>query len=49
MQKTFALVIALAKLSNYCIDTESNSDCTYTASDEWQTEVKIAVPLVGAV
>ena len=48
VQKTVALVLALAKLHNYCIDADGNSDLAYTASDEWQTEVNGAVPLVTA-
>jgi hypothetical protein len=47
VQKTVALVLALAKLHNYCIDADGNSDLNYTANDEWQTEVNGAVPLVA--
>jgi DDE superfamily endonuclease len=47
VQKTFALVLALAKLHNYCIDTDGNSDLISTARDEWQNEVNGAVPLVA--
>jgi hypothetical protein len=43
-----ALVLVLAKLHNYCIDADDNSDPTSTASDEWQTEVRNSgVPLVA--
>jgi hypothetical protein len=45
--KTVALVLALAKLHNYCIDADDNSDLTFTATDEWQTEVNGGVPLVA--
>ena len=48
VQKTVALVLTLAKLHNYCIDADGNSDLTYTASDEWQTEVNGTVPLIAA-
>ena len=48
VHKTVALVLALAKLHNYCIDAEDgNSDLTHTASDEWLTEVNGGVPLVA--
>ena len=46
VQKTVALVDALAKLHNYCIDTDGNSDLTSTAQDERQNEVNGAIPLV---
>jgi hypothetical protein len=48
VQKTVALVLALARLHNYCIDAdESNCDVPYsTAVDEWRNEVNRAVPLV---
>jgi hypothetical protein len=45
--KTVALVLVLAKLHNYCIDTDGNSDLISTARDEWQNEVNGAVPLVA--
>jgi hypothetical protein len=48
VQKTVALVLALAKLHNYCIDAEDGtSDLTYIAQDEWRTEVNGGVPLVA--
>ncbi|KAI2501607.1 DDE superfamily endonuclease [Fragilaria crotonensis] len=48
IQKTVALVMALAKLHNYCIDADDGtSDLTSTANDEWHTEVNGAVPLVA--
>lgn len=47
-QKTVALVMALAKLHNYCIDADNRTyDLTSTANDEWHTEVNGAVPLVA--
>jgi hypothetical protein len=49
IQKTVALVMALAKLHNYCIDADKGTfDLTSTANDEWHTEVNGAVPLVAA-
>ena len=47
VQKTVALVLALAKLHNYCIDADGNSDLTSTAHDEWQNELNGAIPLVA--
>jgi hypothetical protein len=47
VQKTVALVLALAKLHNYCIDADGNSDLTSTARDEWQNELNGAIPLVA--
>jgi hypothetical protein len=45
VHKTIALVLALAKILNYCIDAEDgNSDLTQTTSDEWLTEVNGCVP-----
>lgn len=47
VQKTVALVLALAKLHNYCIDAQDDSrDVSHTASDEWVTEINGGVPLV---
>ena len=45
--KTIALVVALAKLHNFCI-VEANDTVVLpaTARDEWQNEVNGAVPLV---
>ena len=48
VQKTVAVVLALAKLHTYRIGADSNLDLTYTASDECQTEVNGAVLLVAA-
>jgi hypothetical protein len=48
LQKKVARVLALAKLHNFCIDADGNSDLTYTSSDEWQPEVNGVVPLVAA-
>lgn len=48
--KTVALVIALAKLHNFCIDADDgNSDLAQTADDEWNTEVNGGVPMVNVV
>jgi hypothetical protein len=46
VKKTVALVVALAKLHNYCIDNDDSSPASNTASDQWQHEVNGAVPLV---
>ena len=48
VHKTVALVLALARLRNYCIDeNEASCDAAYsTAADEWGNEVSGAVPLV---
>lgn len=44
--KTVALVVALAKLHNYCIDADERDIASNTARDEWISEVNGAVPLV---
>ena len=44
--KTVALVVALAKLHNYCIDADERDIASNTALDEWISEVNGAVPLV---
>jgi hypothetical protein len=44
--KTVALVVALAKLHNYCIDADEWDIASNTARDEWISEVNGAVPLV---
>ena len=46
IKKTIALVVALAKLHNFSIDSEDHRSEGYTACDEWQHEVNGAVPLV---
>lgn len=46
IRKTIALVIALAKLHNYCLDANDCVVLPATANDEWQNEVNGAVPLV---
>ena len=46
IEKTVALVIALAKLHNYCINANDNDISANTASDEWISEINGAVPLV---
>jgi hypothetical protein len=43
--KTVALVVALAKLHNYCIDADERDIASNTARDEWNSEVNGAVPL----
>ena len=45
VRKTVALVLALAKLHNYCIDAV-DTVVPLTAVDEWESEVNGAVPLV---
>jgi hypothetical protein len=47
VHRTVALVLALAKLHNYCIDANDNSDLPFSATNEWQTEVNGGVPLVA--
>jgi hypothetical protein len=47
IKKTVVLVLALAKLHNYCIDNCDGSSATNTANDEWQHEVNGALPLVA--
>jgi hypothetical protein len=46
VQKTVvALVLALAKLHNHCIDAQDDSrDVSHTTSDEWVTEINGGVP-----
>jgi hypothetical protein len=46
IEKSIALVIALAKLHNYCIDCDDTVTPS-TASDKWQSEVNGAFPLVA--
>ncbi len=47
VQKTVVLVVALAKLHNYCIDTQDScTDVGITAIDVWTSELDGAVPLV---
>jgi hypothetical protein len=46
VRKTVALVLALAKLHNYCIDAHDSSVPPSTANDAWENEVHGAVPLV---
>ena len=43
---TVALVVALAKLHNYCIDADERDIASNTALDEWISEVNGAVPIV---
>jgi hypothetical protein len=43
---TVALVVALAKLHNYCIDADERNIASNTALDEWISEVNGAVPIV---
>ena len=46
VQKTVALVLALAKLHNHCIDADDRAVLPSTATDTWESEVNGAVPLV---
>ena len=48
VHKTVAIVLAHAKLHNYCIDEkETTCDVAYaSAIDEWQNELTGAVPMV---
>jgi hypothetical protein len=46
VQKTVALVLALAKLHNYCIDAHDSSVPPSSANDAWENEVHGAIPLV---
>jgi hypothetical protein len=48
--KTVALVLALAKLHNYCIDEERDTtpDLSHTPNDEWNIELNGGIPLVTA-
>jgi hypothetical protein len=49
IKKTVALILALAKLHNYCIKVEDGqSDLTYTANSKWNSELNGSVPLVPA-
>jgi hypothetical protein len=48
VKKTVALVLALAKLHNFCIDNDvRHCDVAYiSAADEWRNEMNGAVPLM---
>jgi hypothetical protein len=49
VHKTVALILALAKLHNFCILDEKEAHCNVgygTAIDEWQNKLTDAVPLV---
>ena len=48
--KTVALVLALSKLHNYCIDKDCDvtPDLTYMPNDKWNIELNGGVPLVTA-
>jgi hypothetical protein len=48
IKKSVALVIALAKLHNYCIDCDETVTPS-TASNKWQSEVNGAIPLVTTI
>ncbi|KAI2511740.1 hypothetical protein MHU86_2634 [Fragilaria crotonensis] len=49
VKKTVALVCALGKLHNFCIDTESDMEVPMpTPADEWEIEMGGGVPLVPA-
>jgi hypothetical protein len=45
IEKTVALVVALAKLHNFCIARDTDVSAN-TARDEWLSEINGAVPLV---
>ena len=47
IRKTVALVVALAKLHNFCIDCNDSRALAQTAHDEWQNELNGAIPLVA--
>jgi hypothetical protein len=46
IKKTVALVVALAKLHNFCINARDTNVSANTAHDEWLSEINGAVPLV---
>ena len=49
VKKTVALVCALGKLHNFCIDAEGDMDVPVsTPADEWEIEMDGGVPLVPA-
>ena len=49
LKKTVALVCALAKLHNFCIETEGDRDSPMpTPADAWEIEMNGGVPLVQA-
>ena len=45
LKKTVALVCALAKLNDFCIDADDGDVPSSTALDEWRIEMTGAVPL----
>ena len=45
IKKTVALVCALAKLHNFCIDADDGDVPSSTVRDEWRNEMPGAVPL----
>ena len=45
IEKTVALVVALAKLHNYCINANDNDISANTARDKWTSEINGAVML----
>lgn len=47
IRKTVALVLALAKLHNFCIDSSDTCNHMQIAADEWHQEMNGAVPLVA--
>ena len=47
IKKTVALVLALAKLHNYCINCNDSDAPSATASDAWRSELNGAEPLVA--
>jgi DDE superfamily endonuclease len=46
LRKTVALVLALAKLHNFCINFDDIQVLSQTPTDEWQNEIQGAIPLV---
>ncbi len=46
IEKTAALVVALAKLHNYCFNAKDNNISANTARDKCTSEINLAVPLV---
>jgi hypothetical protein len=46
IKKTVALVVALAKLHNFCINARHTNVSANTAHDEWLSEINGAIPLI---
>ena len=45
IEKTVALVVALAKLHNFCINAKDKDIAARTANDKWASIINDAVPL----